>query len=92
MTKLKITKLKTKRSAAKRFKLTAGGIKFNHAGHNHILTTKNSKRKSRLCVMGVVNDSDVKNMARLLLAKCPAKMKKIKKRKTEIVGQTTEVK
>lgn len=68
-------KLKTKRGAAKRFKMTAGGIKFNSPNHNHILTKKSSKRKSRLCKLVMVNDRDEKNIARLLLKNRPAKPK-----------------
>ena len=60
-------KLKSKRSAAKRFRVTAGGIKRSCSNHNHILTKKNSKRKSRLTKNVLVCDSDKKNIARLLL-------------------------
>lgn len=60
-------KLKTKRAAAKRFKVTAGGIKCKHANHNHILTKKNSKRKARLDKVKIVDKSDADNIARLLL-------------------------
>ncbi len=42
-------KLKTNRSAAKRFKKTASGsYKHRSSFRNHILTKKSSKRKSRL--------------------------------------------
>lgn len=60
-------KLKSKRSAAKRFKVTAGGIKRSCANHNHILTKKDSKRKARLTKTELVNKCDEKNIARLLL-------------------------
>lgn len=76
MSKLKINKLKTKKGAAKRFIVTAGGIKFNHSNHNHILTKKNSKRKSRLCELATVCASDERNIARLLLVNRPAKINK----------------
>lgn len=42
-------KLKTRKAAAKRFKLTAGGkIMRGHAYARHILTSKDSKRKRKL--------------------------------------------
>jgi large subunit ribosomal protein L35 len=80
-------KLKTKRGAAKRLKVTAGGIKFNRSGHNHILTKKSSKRKAHLCKMGLVHDRDEKNMARLLLQPRPSLAKKYKS--TKIVETAT---
>ena len=62
-------KLKTNRSAAKRFKKTASGsYKHRSSLRNHILTKKSSKRKSRLASKGnYVNKSDVKAI-KLLLA------------------------
>ncbi len=42
-------KLKTRRSAAKRFKRTATGhLKARKAGHSHLLSSKDRKRKRRL--------------------------------------------
>ena len=42
-------KMKTNRSAAKRFKVTGkGGIKHRHAFKSHILTKKTAKRKRHL--------------------------------------------
>ena len=42
-------KLKTKRGAAKRFKMTASGrIKRKQSHKNHILTKKSTKRKRHL--------------------------------------------
>ena len=59
-------KLKTNRSAAKRFKKTASGnYKHRSAFRNHILTKKSSKRKATLSSMAMVSGSDrkaVKNM------------------------------
>ncbi len=49
-------KLKTKKSAAKRFKKTAsGGYKYRQANRNHILTKKSSKRLRRLRGMKMVD-------------------------------------
>ncbi|MDR1012468.1 MAG: 50S ribosomal protein L35 [Coxiellaceae bacterium] len=43
-------KLKSNKSASKRFKKTANSSRYKHRGtfRNHILTKKSSKRKSRL--------------------------------------------
>ena len=38
-------KMKTNKGAAKRFKKTAGGIKFKHATKRHILTKRTTKNK-----------------------------------------------
>jgi len=59
-------KLKTKKAAAKRFKVTGTG-KFKHpkANKQHILTKKSPKRKMTLRKMGMVdktNEAAVKQM------------------------------
>lgn len=42
-------KMKTKKSAAKRFKKTGSGkIVHQHSGHRHLSTKKSPKRKRRL--------------------------------------------
>ena len=42
-------KMKTKKSAAKRFKKTGSGkIVHRHSGHRHLSTKKSPKRKRRL--------------------------------------------
>lgn len=52
-------KLKTNRSAAKRFRKTANGnYKHKSAFRNHILTSKSAKRKSHLAGNRIVNKSD----------------------------------
>ena len=63
-------KMKTNRSAAKRFKLTGKGrVKRRHAFKSHILTKKTSKRKRRLRQAGIVaTTGDTKRVKRLLLA------------------------
>ena len=41
--------IKTKKSVAKRFKITAGGkVMARHSGMRHLLSGKNSKRRRRL--------------------------------------------
>lgn len=54
-----IAKAKTRKSVAKRFKLTASGkIKANHAGRRHLAATKNRKRKRHLAKSIILADSD----------------------------------
>ena len=62
-----MTKLKTKRSAAKRFRLTGKGkIKRMHACASHILTKKTSKRKRKLRKWTVISSGDEKRVKRML--------------------------
>ena len=66
----KMSKLKTKSSAKKRFKITGSGkIKRKHAFKNHILTKKSKKRKLKLTHDGLVNDSDLNNIKKQLRLK-----------------------
>jgi len=60
-------KLKTNRSAAKRFTKTASG-KFKHrqSHRSHILTKKSSKRKRHLRPIKLIHDSDQKAIARMV--------------------------
>ena len=63
-------KMKSKRSAVKRFKATgAGGVKRNHAFAGHILTKKTRKRKRNLRKSALVSRADERNIKRLILAK-----------------------
>lgn len=60
-------KLKTRKSAAKRFRLTKKGhIKRTKAGKGHILTKKSRKRKNKLAQGGYVDSTQVKTLKRLL--------------------------
>lgn len=60
-------KTKTHRASAKRFKVTANGkIKRWKAGHRHILTSKDRKRKNRLQEADTVNEADVAKVRRCL--------------------------
>lgn len=60
-------KLKTNRAAAKRFKTTGTGkLKRYRAGKSHILTKKSPKRKRRLRTGVMTDESNVKQMKRLL--------------------------
>ena len=60
-------KMKTKRSAKKRFRLTGTGkIRRSKAGASHILTKKTRKRKRRLRKGGAVDKVDERQIRRLL--------------------------
>lgn len=60
-------KLKTNRSAAKRFKVTAKGlVKHRKSFRNHILTKKSKKRKAHLNATGYVGKSDLKLVTSML--------------------------
>jgi len=60
-------KLKTKRSAAKRFKITGSGkIMRRKAYHSHILTKKPRTRKRRLKKPTLVFKGEVKSIKKLL--------------------------
>ena len=52
--------IKTKKSVAKRFKITATGkvLRFR-AGRRHLATTKNAKRRRRLGKAAVVDATDL---------------------------------
>lgn len=56
-------KMKTHRSSAKRYKITASGkIKRRHAYKGHILTKKSAERKRRLSKMETLFEGDVKRV------------------------------
>lgn len=60
-------KIKTNRSAAKRFKKTATGkIKRKKAYHSHILTKKSAKRKRNLRKSGLVSDVDKARVSKMI--------------------------
>ena len=60
-------KMKTNRSAAKRFKLTGTGkLKRNKAYKRHILTKKSPKTIRTLRKSALVDESNVKNMKKIL--------------------------
>ena len=60
-------KIKTNRSAAKRFHKTGKGkFTFSKSHHSHILTKKTTKRKRGLRKMQVIKNSDMKEIRRLL--------------------------
>ncbi len=60
-------KMKTSRAAAKRFKKTGTGqLKRYKAYKSHILTKKTTKRKRNLRKPTMMDESNVKNMKKIL--------------------------
>ena len=60
-------KMKTSRAAAKRFKVTGSGkLVRNKAYKSHILTKKTQKRKRNLRKAAVLDQTNVKNMKKIL--------------------------
>ena len=60
-------KMKTNRSAAKRFALTGTGkLKRNKAYKRHILTKKSTKNKRNLRHAVMTDETNVKNMKKIL--------------------------
>ena len=60
-------KMKTNRSAAKRFSKTGTGkLKRNKAYKQHILTKKSTKRKRNLRQSAMTDETNVKNMKKIL--------------------------
>ncbi len=60
-------KIKTKRSASKRFSITKNGkVKRNKAYSSHILTKKSSERKRKFRKGGLAHESNVKNIKIML--------------------------
>jgi large subunit ribosomal protein L35 len=60
-------KIKTRRAAAKRFKLTAGGrIRRRKANKGHLLTRKTRKRKRALRQSALVSGVDERRIKRQL--------------------------
>lgn len=61
-------KMKTKRSAAKRFSLTATGkVKYKKMNLRHILTKKSQKRKRQLRSSGIISEADSKKIRKQML-------------------------
>ena len=59
-------KVKSNKSAAKRFKITGTGkLKRKHAFKNHILTKKGTKRKRHLSAKAIVTDADLPRLSLL---------------------------
>jgi len=62
-----VPKIKTNRSAAKRYRFTKSGkIKRGRAGGRHLMNGKSPQRRRRLRKSGLVSDSEIKPVKRLL--------------------------
>ena len=60
-------KMKTRRSAAKRFRITGTGeFKRSKAFHSHILESKSPKRKRNLRKAAVVGKTDYERVVKML--------------------------
>ena len=60
-------KMKTRRGAAKRFKLTASGkLKRNKANHRHMLVRRSNKAKRNMRQSDLVAAGDRRNVRRML--------------------------
>lgn len=61
-------KMKTNKSAAKRFRITGSGrVRRQQANKRHILTKKTAKRKRHLSQPDLVSAADEKRIKRMLL-------------------------
>ena len=64
-----LRKLKTKKGAAKRFRLTATGkVLRSHSHARHILTKKTRKRKRKLAKRSLVSQAETRVVRRMLLS------------------------
>ncbi len=62
-------KMKTRKSAAKRFTQTGSGkVKRNKAYHSHILTKKTTQRKRGLRQGGMVDQADLNRVKKMIVA------------------------
>ncbi|MBN2551478.1 MAG: 50S ribosomal protein L35 [Spirochaetales bacterium] len=60
-------KMKTKRSAAKRYRITGSGkVRYKKQNLRHILTKKNSKRKRRLRQPAILSSVEADRAKKLL--------------------------
>lgn len=60
-------KMKTRKAAAKRYRVTGTGkVRYKKQGLRHILTKKSSKRKRDLRASGILSDVEAKKVKILL--------------------------
>jgi len=60
-------KMKTRRGAAKRFKVTGSGrIKRNKANHRHMLIRRSNKAKRKMRQAGILTSGDAKIVKAML--------------------------
>ena len=61
------SKMKTKKAAAKRFKITGSGkVMHRQSGMNHLLSKKSARRKRRLSLDAQLRNKDAANAKRLV--------------------------
>lgn len=61
-------KMKSKRSAAKKFSFTGTGkVKYKKMNLRHILTKKTAKRKRQLRASGILSEADAAKVRKILL-------------------------
>ena len=61
-------KMKTRRGAAKRFKVTGSGrIKRNKANHRHMLIRRSNKAKRKMRQSDLVDSSEEKRVKRMII-------------------------
>ena len=61
-----MSKIKTHRGAAKRFRRSGSGFKYRPANKNHILTKKTPKRKRHLRAYRQVSDDNLRSVSRMV--------------------------
>jgi large subunit ribosomal protein L35 len=60
-------KMKTRKSAAKRYTITGTGkVRYKKQGLRHILTKKSSKRKRNLRKSGILSKAETQRVKRLI--------------------------
>lgn len=58
-----IARAKTRKSVAKRFKITAKGkVLRSHSSRRHLLSSKSAKRKRQMAKMHVLDKTDVRRV------------------------------
>ena len=63
-----MSKLKTKKSASKRFSLTGTGkVKYKKMNLRHILTKRSPKRKRQLRASGILDEADARKVRKQML-------------------------
>ncbi|MEJ2665137.1 MAG: 50S ribosomal protein L35 [Spirochaetia bacterium] len=63
-------KMKTRKSAAKRYKITGSGkVRYKKQGLRHILTKKSTKRKRNLRKSGILSKAEAQRAKKLVTRK-----------------------
>lgn len=63
-----MSKMKTKKSASKRFSLTGTGkVKYKKMNLRHILTKRSPKRKRQLRSSGILDEADARKVRKQML-------------------------